>query len=352
VKIHGNQLPQQLHGELPPVYWLSGDETLLLQEAADSIRAACQQRGFSEREIWHVDNAIAWDDLLLSANSLSLFAERKLIELRFSSAKPGDKAIKTLALYLKNPNPDCLLLIISPKLDPAAMRTKGFKQLEAQLLLVQIWPIEASKLPDWIAARLRQQGLSATREALQMLAERVAGNLLAAQQEIDKLALLAEGDTIDSDSVLRCVADSARYDVFDLTEQMLKGDARAVQRIIQGLRAEGTDATVLLWAISRELRRLAAIRQAIDDGQGIDAAIGKQGIWKKQQALFKLALKRLDRGQLYQAIATAKDVDSAIKGLCRGNPWSELSSLCLLVAGNPLFGPRPGRSGQSTHHSP
>ncbi len=344
MKVHGYQLAQQLKGELQTVYWVSGDETLLAQEAADSIRAACRQQGFEEREIWYVDNSFAWDDLLLSANSLSLFAERKLIELRFSSAKPGDKAMKALAQYLKNPNPDCLLLITSPKLDSAATRSKGFKLLDSHMLWVQIWPVDAEKLPDWIAARLRSKGYRAEREALQILAERVGGNLLAAQQEIDKLALLTEGDVIDSASVMRAVADSARYDVFDLTDQILKGEARAVHRALRGLRAEGTDATVVLWAISREIRRLIAIRQAMDSGQSAEAAMEKQRIWKKQQGLFKRASARLSQKQLYAALVSARDVDYSIKGLIKADPWNGLESLGLLMAGRTLFATDAGAS--------
>lgn len=337
MKIHGNQLAQQLDKALPAAFWISGDEPLLSQEAADSVRACCQYQGFQEREIWYVDNAMAWDDLLLSANSLSLFAQRKLIELRFSSAKPGEKAIKALGHYLANPNPDCLLLVTSPKLDAAAMRSKGFKQLEARMLLVQIWPVDIDKLPDWIAARLRTQGFRVEREALQMLADRVQGNLLAAQQEIDKLVLLADGTSIDTASVMHAVADSARYDVFGLTEQMLKGDALAVQRMLAGLRAEGTDATVVLWAIAREVRMLLALQRAVARGQSIDAAMQQQRIFPKRQGLVKQACKRLDQTRLLRALRQAKEVDYAIKGLAKTSPWNGLSSLALLLAGHRIF---------------
>lgn len=337
MKIHGKQLAQQLKAKLHPVYWVAGDETLLTQEAADSIRAVCRAGGFSEREIWHVDTSIDWDELLLSANSLSLFADRKLIELRFNTAKPGDKAMKALALYLENPNPDCVLLICGPKLDNAATRTKGFKRLEPHMLWVQVWPVDASKLADWIAGRLADKGLRADREALQMLAERVEGNLLAAQQEIDKLALLSEGEVIDAACVVRSVADSARYNVFGLTEQILKGDARAVHRMLLGLRAEGTEATVVLWAITRELRRLLTLRQAIDKGQRVDAAMDKLRIWKNQQGMFRQASERLVQKQLYRALIMARGIDLAIKGQASAKPWDGLTSLSLLLAGRALF---------------
>ncbi len=337
MKIHGNQLQQQLKKPLPALLWISGDETLLTQEAADAVRASCRQLGFSEREIWHADASISWDDLLLSANNLSLFAERKLIEIRFASAKPGDRAIKALGQYLANPNPDSQLLLISPKLDSAAMRSKGFKLLESKSLLVQIWPVETASLPAWIASRLRNKGLGAEPLALEMLAERVQGNLLAAQQEIDKLALLTDGDLVDSNSVMRVVADSARYDVFGLADQVLKGDAHTAHRMLLGLRAEGTDATVVLWALAREIRLLLSLRRAIDDGQRIEAAMERLRIYKKRQALFRQAGTRLDIPQLQRSLQLAGDIDFAIKGLAKTNPWNGLTELALLLSGHPAL---------------
>lgn len=333
MKIHGKQLAQQLKSGSYPLYWVAGDETLLNQEAADSIRAWCRKEGFAERDIWHVDNSIAWDDVLLSANSLSLFAERKLMELRFTSAKPGDKALKALLGYLDNPNPDCIVLATSPKLDASAARTKTFKKLEAQMLWVQVWPVDAQHLPGWIGERLQAKNLSADREALAMLAERVEGNLLAAQQEVDKLALLIDGDRVDAQSVMRAVADSARYDVFGLAEQMLKGDARAVHRMLLGLRAEGTEASVVLWAVSRELRRLLNFREIQDKGQRIDSAMEKERIWKNQQGLYRQACQRLSMDQLREALTLARDVDGAIKGQSITQPWDGLSHVALLLAG-------------------
>lgn len=336
MKIHGGQLPQQLKKNLPPLLWISGDEALLAQEAADCVRASCRQQGFSEREIWHADASMSWENLLLSANNLSLFAERKLIEIRFGSAKPGDKAVKALGEYLENANPDCQFLVTSPKLDPGAMRSKGFKHLEARMLLVQIWPVEPDRLPAWIAARLRDKGFNAEPQALELLAERVQGNLLAAQQEVDKLALLTDGDTVDSNNVLRVVADSARYDVFGLADQVLKGDARAVLRILLGLRAEGTDATVVLWALSRETRQLLSVRRAIDDGQRIEPAMERLRVFKKRQGLFRQACRRLDTQQLQRSLHLAANIDLAIKGLASTDPWNGLTALALLLSGKQL----------------
>ncbi len=341
MKIHGNQLQQHLQRPLPPLLWISGNETLLAQEAADSVRASCRQQGFGEREIWHADAAMNWEELQLSANNLSLFAERKLIEIRFNSAKPGDRAVKALAHYLENANPDCQLMAISPKLDPAAMRSKGFKRVEARMLLVQIWPVEASRLPTWIAGRLRDRDFEAEPQALQILAERVQGNLLAAQQEIDKLALLTDGGRIDSDGVMRAVADSARYDVFGLVDQVLMGDARSAHRTLLGLRAEGTDATVVLWALSREVRQLLALRRATADGQRVEAAMERMRIFRKRQGLFRQASARLDVPQLQRSLQMAGEIDFAIKGLTKTDPWNGLTELALLMSGRPVMSPPP-----------
>ena len=338
MKINGPQLTRQLAASANPLYWVSGDETLLVQEAADQIRQYCRQRGNEEREVYHIDASTDWQSILLSANSRSLFSSSKLIELRFASGKPGERAIKPLLRYLDAPNPDCTLLAISPKLDASATRSKGFKQIEASCLIVQIWPMEAQRLPAWIAERLQRQGFDVEREALQLLAERVEGNLLAAQQEVDKLALVTEpGATIDSAAVEQAVADSARFQIFDLSEPILRGDSRHFVRTLQGLREEGAEPTLALWTITRDLRRLIQLRQAVDRGQSPEAAMSKLGIWKKQQLPFKAALGRLTAADLASSLRKAGDIDRAIKGLSIQNPWQELLSLGMLLSGRALF---------------
>lgn len=338
MKINGNSLARQLHGSPAPLYWVAGDETLLAQEAADSIRRYCVEQGFSEREVWHIDATTDWQAILLSANSLSLFSGRKLLELRFPSGKPGDKALKPLAQYMENHNPDTVVLACSPKVDAAATRSRAFKQLEPTMLWVQIWPVERAQLPQWIDARLKERGYRATRDGLQLLAERVEGNLLAAQQEIDKLALLVPPEeSIDAQAVARSVADSARFDVFSLGEQLLLGDQNAVHRIIYGLRGEGVEAPVLLWAITRELRRLVSIRQAMDKGQRPELAMDQLRIWKKQQGPYKMAAGRLSTGELTAALIAARGIDESIKGRGLVSPWEQLVSLGLAICGKPLF---------------
>jgi DNA polymerase-3 subunit delta len=340
VNINSEALPRQLRGQPKPLYWVSGDETLLVQESADKIRQFCHRQGFSEREIWHIDAAgnANWQAILLSANSLSLFAERKLLELRCASGKPGEGALKALSGYSSNPNPDCVLLACSPKLETTTTRSKTFKALVEDMLWVQAWPVERSALPAWIGRRLESQGLHATPEALALLAERVEGNLLAAQQEVEKLALLiTPGATIDAEVVVRAVADSSRFDVFDLVDFLLKADAAGAVRVINGLKGEGTEAPVILWAISRELRRLISVRQAMDRGKSPDGAMEAQGVWKNQRALFRQAATRLSLAQLRQALQAARAVDASIKGAGSGSPWDLLRSLALALCGRPVL---------------
>jgi len=320
-----------------PLYWVSGDEPLLVQEASDRIRHHLRQQDFHEREVWHVDASMDWQALLLSANSLSLFTARKRLELRFSNGKPGDKALKLLASYAASPNADCVLLISGPKVDSSAARSKAFKQVEQAGLLVQVWPIEAHKLPEWINTQLQQAGYEATREAVLLLSERVEGNLLAARQEIDTLLLSAEpGERIEASTVASAVADSSRHTVFDLSDPMLRGNAKSALRVINGLHEEGSDATALLWAISRDLRKLVQLRSAIDHGQRIDHAMDKHGIWKKQQSAFRSAAERLCLADMEQALELARRTDLAIKGLAPVDPWNELRALTSLICGQAL----------------
>ena len=332
-KLRPEQLPAALSKQLAPVYLISGDEPLLAQEACDAIREAARQRDFSERELYQVDASFDWNQLLAAANSLSLFAERKLIELRIPNGKPGKDGGKALVEYSQNPGDDNLLLIITPKLDGSQQRTKWCKALEQVGVHVQIWPIAGPQLPRWIGQRLQQAGLRADTQAIDILASRIEGNLLAAAQEIEKLKLLTSDGFISAELMASAVADSARYDVFGLIDKALSGDARGAVKTLNGLRAEGTDATVVLWALAREIRTLARILHAADQGQGFDTAARQNGVWDKRKALVQGALRRFRTPQLQQLLRKANAVDKAIKGMRRADPWDELMDLTLNLAG-------------------
>lgn len=340
MKLSPAQLGKQLQGTLAPVYVVSGDEPLLCQEACDAIRAATRQQGFSERQVFNAEANFDWGNLLQAGASLSLFAEKRLLELRLPSGKPGDKGAAALLEYLGRPPEDTLLLISLPKLDGSTQKTKWAKALidgpHSQFL--QIWPIDAQQLPQWIRQRLAQAGLSASQEAVEMIAVRVEGNLLAAAQEIEKLKLLAEGGQVDAGTVQAAVADSARFDVFGLIDAALNGEAGHALRMLEGLRGEGVEPPVILWALARELRLLATIAQQYGQGMPLDKAFAsaRPPVWDKRRPLVSKALQRHSAKRWAQLLLDAQRIDAQIKGQAAGDPWTGLNLLTLAICGQRL----------------
>jgi DNA polymerase III subunit delta len=340
MKLAPAQLNKHLQGSLAPVYIVSGDDPLLCQEAADAIRAAARQQGYDERQVFSADANFDWGNLLLAGASLSLFAQRRLLELRLPSGKPGDKGAAALIEYCAKPAEDTLLLISLPKLDGSAQKTKWGKALieGGQCQFIQIWPVDAQQLPQWINQRLSQAGLSAQRDAVDLIAARVEGNLLAAAQEIEKLKLLAEGNQITVETVQAAVADSARFDVFGLVDAILNGEAAHALRMLEGLRGEGVEPPVILWALARELRLLAGLAQQFSQGVPLDKAFSqaRPPVWDKRRPLVSKALQRLSAQRWAQLLQDAQRIDAQIKGQADGSPWTGLSRLSLLMAGQRL----------------
>ena len=340
MKLSPAQLNKHLQGSLAPVYVVSGDEPLLCQEACDAIRAAIRQQGFGERQVFNAEANFDWGNLLLAGASLSLFADKRLLELRLPSGKPGDKGASALLEYLGRPPQDTVLLISLPKLDASAQKTKWAKALidGPHSQFVQIWPIDAHALPQWIRQRMAQAGLSASQEAVEMIAVRVEGNLLAAAQEIEKLKLLAADGQVDASTVQAAVADSARFDVFGLIEAALNGEAAHALRILEGLRGEGLEPPVILWALARELRLLATIAQQHGQGMPLDKAFSaaRPPVWEKRRPLVSKALQRHSGARWAQLLLDAQRIDAQIKGQAAGDPWSGLSLLTLAICGQRL----------------
>lgn len=336
MRLRPDQLPGQLSKQLSPIYIVGGEESLLVQECCDAIRGHCRSQGFS-REVLHVETGFDWNELMASANALSLFAERKLIELRLPTGKPGDAGGKALTEYAASACADNVLLIICNKLESASTRTKWYKNVEAAGCAIQCWPIEARQLPRWIGQRLNQAGLQASSEAIQMLAQRVEGNLLAAVQEIEKLRLYTEQDVIDIDTVTAAVADNARYDVFGMIDRAMAGDAAGSLRMLRGLKAEGSEPPVLLWALSRELRTLLQCAEQVEQGNGIDRVLQNLRVWDKRKDLTKKALGRLRVKPLRQLIKLAYQVDLASKGMSAANKWDLLEQLLAGLAGTAII---------------
>ena len=337
MKLSPAQLGKHLQGSLAPVYVVSGDEHLLCQEACDAIRAACRQQAFSERQVLSVESGFDWGQLLEAGANLSLFAERRLLELRIPSGKPGDKGAAALLHYLARPAEDTVLLISLPKLDGSTQKTKWAKALidGKDVQFLQVWPVDAAQLPQWIRQRLSQAGLAADQEAVELIAARVEGNLLAADQEIEKLKLLAEDGRVTADTVQAAVADSARYDVFGLIDATLQGHPEHSLRMLEGLRGEGIEAPVILWALARELRLLANIAQQYAQGVPLERAFSqaRPPVWDKRRPLVSKALQRHDVAGWQQLLMAAQLIDEQIKGQAEGDPWIGLSNLCLQLSG-------------------
>ncbi len=332
MKLRIEQLEQHLKQPLASIYIVCGDEPLQVQETSDTIRQQAVKQGFIERQRFVVETGFDWQQLLASANALSLFSEQQLLELHIPSGNPGDAGRKALVTYTENPPQDKLLLIIAGKIESSTQKTKWFKTLEKASVLVQAWPINAAQLPRWIAQRMRQAGLQADLASTQLISERTEGNLLACAQEIEKLRLLYGEGKLSHEQVAAAVANSARYDVFNLADTALQGDQAGVMRIIQGLEGEGTAAPVVLWALAREIRALAKMAFVAHQEQSIDAAMRSQYIWEKRRPLIKRALQTHSLKRLQSMLQQATKIDSIIKGNQAGNAWDELQRLALALA--------------------
>ncbi|MBC6428970.1 MAG: DNA polymerase III subunit delta [Cellvibrionales bacterium] len=351
MKIRPEQLEATLQKGLQPSYLISGAETLLANEAADSLRRAARAQGFTERQIFHADS-IDWNAFLAAGQAMSLFAARRILELRLPSSRPGDKGSKALVQFAADPPADTLLLVLCGKLDRSQQRSKWVGALEKIGGHIQVWPVEPGQMPAWLAGRLRTHGLEADREALEVLAERVAGNLLAAQQEVEKLALLLGGDAkrgdakksggesggkIDAERMAELVTHSARYNPFALVDHCLAGRPRAALTHLQGLREEGTEAALILWALVVEVRQLAQIQAVCATGQSLATAMRSAGVWQKKQPLMQRAAQRTDARRTALMLKLGKLADQAIKSNRYGDPWLRLRSLTLALCGQPAF---------------
>ncbi|MBI5041957.1 MAG: DNA polymerase III subunit delta, partial [Gammaproteobacteria bacterium] len=283
MQLKAEQLAAHLKKGLAPIYFIYGDELLLVQEAADAIRAAARAQDYSEREVFNVDKDFDWYKLTESSNNLSLFAERRILEVRMPTGKPGDAGGRALREYAERPVEDTLLLIVSGKLDAQQRKSKWVTDLEAAGVGIQIWPVDAQHLPQWIRGRMQSRGLQPTPEAVQLLAERVEGNLLACAQEIDKLKLLVGDGAVDVAAVTAAVADSARFDVFGLVDSALAGEPERSVRMLSGLRGEGVEPALVVAMLARELRSLAAMAWEIGRGATAGAVMARHRVWPKRQ---------------------------------------------------------------------
>jgi DNA polymerase-3 subunit delta len=327
MRITTDDVARTLGKGLPPAWLIAGDEPLLTGEAADAVRAKARGLGYGGREVFNADRWFEWPQLLAASQTLSLFAERRILELRMAAPRPGKEGGELLARIAADPPPDTLLLVTCGRVAGETYATAWFKAFERHGVVVQSWPVEIGRLPAWIAERAARHGLALEPDAAQLLAERVEGNLLAAHQEIEKLALLSKGGAVTAEDVQAAVANSARYDVFQLGEAALEGDAARSLRILEGLRAEGAEPPLVLWALCRELRALAEARR----NPGAAAGYGRQA--ERRAALLRRAVARTRGQPLGPLFLAAGRVDREVKGVARGDPWTSLTGLVAALAG-------------------
>lgn len=330
MRLYPDKLDAQLNKELLPVFLVSSDDPLLQREACDTIRLACREQGYTERQVFHVERSFDWNAVREASASLSLFAEKRILELNMPGGKPGDAGAKVLLEYLERPAEDTLLLIIVPRLDGSTLKTRWAKGLLDSPVcgFVQIPVIGAEQLPGWLGQRLAQKGLTADAEVLQFISDRVEGNLLAAAQEIEKLVLLTDATHLDMEIVQQSIADSARYDIFTLTDAMLAGDRVRSLRILSGLRSEGNDVPVILWALAREIRQLATLAAQVEQGQSVSQVTNR--IWPaNRKPLVQRALQRQHSSHWNQLLQSAQLIDEQAKGQLAGDPWLGLQQILL-----------------------
>lgn len=321
VKIQANQLSSHLSNSLAPCYLVTGDEHLLVEESLDAIRAAARERGFTSREMYVAAAGFDWSQLAESGASLSLFAEQRVIELRLPTGKPGRAGSQAIVDLLDKLGDDLMLIVSAPKLDRGAAASKWAKAIDKRGVTLPLWPVGVRELPAWINGRMRRAGLRPDREAVAMVADRVEGNLLAASQEIEKLRLLLGEGEVTADEVGRAVADSSRFDVFKLVDAALAGDARRALRILSGLEAEGVEPVIVVWALTRELRTLVKLGNAIRRREDLGRALKSAGVWQSRQSLVRGCLSRHAPDELEALLKAMAGADAAAKGQSRADPW-------------------------------
>ena len=344
MRVRPEQLERHLARGLASVYVVHGDEPLQREESLDAIRSAARATGFGERIVLHADSDFDWSELRAHAANLSLFAERRLIDLRAPGGSPGKDGGPALAQYAASPPPDMVLLLSCGRLDRRSTSTKWFKALEGAGDVVEVYPVRARDLPRWIAARCAARSVTVERDAAEALAERSEGNLLACAQEIDKLRLLCEGRPITVDDVMRTVADSARFGTFDLIDPALEGNGARAVRILHVLREEGVEPFHVLGSLTWAIRGVCAVAAGVEGGARFDDALraASGGWWRRKHALER-ALRRMPRRGWIGLLDVAEGVDRCLKGAparsgaavrwSRADAWAGLERLVLGMCG-------------------
>lgn len=335
-----DQLAASLGKGVAPVYFICGDEPLQLCEAGDAVRRAARNAGYEAREILSTDTpGFSWAQLAEAADTGSIFADKKIIDLRLPAGTVGADGAKALQGYCERLPMDTLLLISAGKVAKEAFKTRWLQALDKQGIIVNARPLEGRVLQDWMQRRLQRQGLAVDSEGLGLLLTRSEGNLLAAAQEIEKLFVLYGGGALNAAQIADAVADSARYDVYKLVDAVLAARVGRILKILAGLRQDGVAAPIVLWALTREARTLISIKQALAAGQNKERVFRDHQIWDKRKPLVGEALTRLGDSELQAILLLAAQADRQSKGQQPGDAWVSLQAMCLLFASLPSVNP-------------
>jgi DNA polymerase III subunit delta len=343
MRVAAEQLGRHLEKGLQALYVVHGDEPLLAIECADQVRTAARRAGYTEREVFTVESGFDWSSLAMAGNNLSLFASLRLLDVRIPTGKPGTEGAQRLQAFCAALPPDTVTLVTLPKIDRQTQNSKWFSALEEAGVTVPVYPVERTRLPQWIAARLASQNQRADAQTLQFLADQVEGNLLAAYQEVQKLALLFAPGELTFEQVQGAVLDVARFDVFKLGDALLAGDAGRLARMLQGLQDEGEAPVLVLWTLTNEIRTLLRIKSGLRRGQPQAKLMREARVWESRQGLVERALKRVSESALKQALERAAELDRMSKGLAAGDIWDEMLQLAMRVAVPGIKGLQDGR---------
>jgi DNA polymerase-3 subunit delta len=331
MNVRPDQLASVIQQQLYPVYMVSGDEPLQHMEALDSIRGYLRDNDFSEREVLDVDISFDWNRLNEEASNLSLFASRRIIELRLPSAKPGKQGAVALKDYLSRIPEDTVLLLNTGKVDGNAKKSAWFKAVDQAGIIVQCWPVQTERLTAWLKQRFHNKDMQPDADALAYVSQHVEGNLLAAVQEIDKLYLLLGPGKVSYNDVAQAITAQSRYSVFELMDVVLAGDRARTVKIINGLRAEDVAIQVILWAVVKDLRLLVL---AAGETNSVDMRLKRSGVWQNRIRLFKQCLSRHSERALQTLLKRCSLIDAAGKGVADADPWQEMETLCFRLAGS------------------
>nr|WP_320166739.1 DNA polymerase III subunit delta [uncultured Methylophaga sp.] len=335
MRIRLEQLNTHLSASLNPVYLLFGEEALLIEEAADTIRHQIRQAGANEREVWNVEGRFDWSQIKWQEQSLSLFASQRLIEIRLPSGSPGKEGGEALRKFASNPPQDTTLLIISGKIDARSQKAKWFTELDKLGVTIPVWPVALAQLPQWVSQRMQAKGLKSDSKIATLIAERVEGNLFAAAQEIEKLSLLSLDGQIDEALVLASVADNAKFEAFGLMDAVFAGQHARIPRILSRLRAEGIDILAVFSAVSWSLQRVVDMSAQWASGESLERVFASQKppVWDKNKAVMRQAIERYSHTRWQSFLQQMSDIDQAAKGMTKHCPWRLLETLCLGASG-------------------